>query len=188
MKKVSPILSKRVGGFLALGLLAAGVTVALGVGARAGGRDAAREASKEGSMKREEAVRLAKAYAAAHGVKDSPGLNEKNLGGVEVEGRSVYFEYQPEARQLEAGALIYRFRQPPKPGVIDAFFKEEQAGTDTGGGQLHYEQKGQLLILRRTYKGAVPEAQLIKDMDRLRKASQVWADEVLDRVATKVFG
>jgi hypothetical protein len=151
--------------------------------AQAQGKDA-----KEGSMKREEAVRLAKAYAAAHGVKDSPGLNDKNLGGLEIEGHTVYFEYQPEAKQLESGALIYKFHKPPKPKVLEAFQQEEQAGTDTGGGHLYYEPKNQGLFLRRFYKTAPSDAQFIKDTDRLRKASQVWADQVLDRVATKVFG
>lgn len=151
--------------------------------AQAQGKDA-----KEGSMKREEAVRLAKAYAAAHGVKDSLGLNDKNLGGLEIEGQTVYFEYQPEAKQLESGALIYKFHKPPKPKVLEAFQREEQAGTDTGGGHLYYEPKNQGLFLRRIYKAAPADAQFIKETDRMRKASQVWADEVLDRVATKVFG
>lgn len=175
---------------LALGLSACGVTILVGAVVLRGrdSRGLAAAAPAEGNMTRDEAIRLSQGYAEAHGVKKSPGLNDKNLGGLEVGGQTVYYEYQPEAKRLECGALIYRFNKPPRDKVLEGFRAEEAAGTDTGGGTLYYEPRNQGLFLRRYYRSTVPQDQFNRDVDRLRKAASVWADEVLDRVATKVFG
>lgn len=156
-------------------------------GVRAAGGERADD-RREGSMTRDEALRLARSYSEAQGIKNSPGLNDKNLGGVESGGQTLYYEYQPDGKRLECGALIYRFNKPPRDKVLEGFKAEEAAGTDTGGGSLHYEPQNHGLFLRRIYHSAVPAAQFNKDMDRLRKAAAIWADQVLDRVATKAFG
>ena len=61
------------------------------------------------------------------------------------------------------------------------------AGTDTGGGTVDYEPENKSLFLSRTYTQAPPQTAFIEDMKRLMKASLVWGDEVLDRVASGVF-
>lgn len=138
-------------------------------------------------MTREEAVRLVRAFFRGHGM-NSSGLNANNLGGAMVGQGQIYFEYQPRQQALKCSALIYKFHDKPKPGVLEGFKEEEQAKTaDTGGGTVDYEPENKGLYLSRTYTKTVDERAFRKDMRRLIKASLVWGDEVLDRVASKVF-
>ncbi len=144
----------------------------------------------QGTMTRDVAVRLARAYLEAHsqgqGMK-SPGLNDKNLGGAEIDGQTLYFEYLPERKVLTCHALVYRFHKPPRPGVVEGFQAEQREGTDAGGGQVEYQTENQGVFLSRTYLAAIPDAEFVKDLDRLLKASRIWGKEVLDRVASRVF-
>ena len=126
-------------------------------------------------------------YYKSHGV-DSPGLNENNLGGAAVGEYLVYFEYQPAKRALKCSALIYKFHDEPKPGVIEAFKAEEMAETaDTGGGSLEYQPVNKGLYLGRSYTQGVSDQEFAGDMKRLIEASEVYGDQVLARVAAKVF-
>jgi hypothetical protein len=138
-------------------------------------------------MIREEAVRLAQAFLAATENPHSPGLNPQGFGGVAVEGAQLYFEWRDKEQALECSALIYKFRDNPKPGIVEGFQAEQKAGTDTGGGTVDYEPENKSLFLSRTYTQAPPQTAFIEDMKKLMKASLVWGDEVLDRVASKVF-
>ncbi|WP_224249182.1 hypothetical protein [Hyalangium gracile] len=138
-------------------------------------------------MMRDEAQRLAQALLAATGNPDSPGLNPQGFGGVAVEGAQLYFEWHDKEQALECSALIYKFKDNPKPGIIEGFQQEEKAGTDTGGGKVDYETENKSLFLSRTYTQAPPHTAFIEDMKKLMKASLKWSDEVLDRVASKVF-
>ena len=138
-------------------------------------------------MTREQALRLVRTFLRGSGV-DSPGLNRNNLGGAMVGEGQVYFEYHPKAQALQCSALIYRFRDKPKPGVLEGFRQEERAKTaDTGGGRVEYEPENKGLYLSRTYTRTVDERAFRNDMQRLMAASLVWGDTVLDRVASKVF-
>ena len=138
-------------------------------------------------MTREEAQRLAKALLAATGNPDSPGLNPQGFGGVAVEGAQLYFEWHDKEQALECSALIYKFKDAPKPGILEGFQAEEKSGTDTGGGTVDYETENKSLFLSRTYTQAPPQSSFVEDMKKLMKASLVWSDEVLDRVASRVF-
>src|SRR6185436_4906174 len=100
-----------------LALAAAGAVIAV-----AGPVTAGKEAAM-GPMSRDAAVKMIKSYLAAYKVMDSPGLNDKNLGGADIEGRRIFFEYQPEKNTLRSLATVYCFRKPPKPGVIEGFKK-----------------------------------------------------------------
>ena len=136
---------------------------------------------------RDEAVRMIQGYFKSHGV-ESPGLNENNLGGASVAQYQIYFEYQPAKRALKCSALIYKFRDEPKPGVIEGFKAEEQARTaDTGGGTLEYEPVNKGLYLSRVYTESASDEEFARDLKLLMEASEVYGDQVLDRVATKVF-
>jgi len=138
-------------------------------------------------MIRDEAQRLAQALLAATGNPDSPGLNPQGFGGVAIEGAQLYFEWRDKEQALECSALIHKFRDAPKPGILEGFQAEEKAGTDTGGGTVDYEPENKSLFLSRTYTQAPPQSAFVEDMKRLMKASIVWSDEVVDRVASKVF-
>jgi hypothetical protein len=138
-------------------------------------------------LTRESAQELVRWYVRSQGAVLSPGLNPQGFGGVAVGGAQVYFEYHEDTKTLECSALVYRFNEPPKPGVVVGFEAEAREGTDTGGGTVDYERENRGLFLSRTYS-EVPEGNAFaKDMSRLAKASVVWGSEVLDRVASRVF-
>jgi hypothetical protein len=138
-------------------------------------------------MTREAAEELTRWYSRSNGAVLSPGLNPQGFGGISVGGAQLYFEYHEAERALECSALVYRFNDPPKPGVLEGFQAAAREGTDTGGGEVDYERENRGLYLSRTY-GRVPEGKAFaRDMQRLMKASLVWGDEVLDRVASRVF-
>jgi hypothetical protein len=138
-------------------------------------------------MTREGAQRVVQSFVRAQGAVLSPGLNPQGFGGLAMGGAQLYFEWHEDAQALECSALVYRFHEPPKPGVIEGFQAEEKEGTDTGGGTVDYEPENRGLYLSRTYTHVPDERVFAKDMKRLMKASLKWGDEVLDRVASRVF-
>ena len=147
----------------------------------------AKSGSRMKGITRDEAVRMIQGYFKSHGL-HSPGLNENNLGGASVGEYQIYFEYQPVKHALKCSALVYKFHDEPKPGVIEAFKAEEQAKTaDTGGGTLEYEQANKGLYLSRSYTDIVSDEEFAQDLKRLMEASEVYGDQVLERVASKVF-
>jgi hypothetical protein len=138
-------------------------------------------------LNRDDAVGLIQGFFKSYGL-DSPGLNESNLGGASLGDYQVYFEYQPANQSLKCSALVYRFRNEPKPGVIEGFEAEAQEKTaDTGGGVLEYERANRGLFLTRSYGDAVSNEEFAGDLKRLMKASLVYGNQVLERVASKVF-
>jgi hypothetical protein len=138
-------------------------------------------------LTRESARRLVQGFLGEEGTPPSAGLNAQGFGGLSSGGTSLYFEWHEDTQALECSALVYRFREPPKPGVIEGFQAEEREGTDAGGGTVDYEPENRGLFLSRTYTRMPTERAFARDMRRLMKASQKWADEVLDRVASRVF-
>jgi hypothetical protein len=138
-------------------------------------------------MTQAEAQSLARAFLAATENPNSPGLNPQGFGGVAIDGAQLYFEWHDQEKALECSALIHKFHDAPKPGVVEGFEAEQKSGTDTGGGAVDYEPENKSLFLSRTYTQAPPQPAFIADMKQLMKASLVWGDEVLDRVAARVF-
>jgi hypothetical protein len=136
-------------------------------------------------LNRDDAVRMIRGFFKSHGV-DSPGLNESNLGGASIGEYQVYFEYEPANQTLKCSALVYRFRDEPKPGVIEAFEAEEKSA-DAGGGFLEYQRVNKGLYLTRSYADVVSDEEFAEDLKRLMNASMIYGDQVLDRVASKVF-
>lgn len=140
----------------------------------------------------DEADNLVKAYFRAHEQATHPGeeaaaLNDKGFGAAMFGEGEVFFEYRKEQKALECSALIYRFRSPPKPGVVDGFKAEAKAGTATGGGEIDFEPENGGLYLSRVYSDKVEFQRFVKEVDALLDASVVWAKDVLPRVANKVF-
>jgi hypothetical protein len=137
-------------------------------------------------MTRDEAQRLVQSFMQAV-EQPSEGLNPQGFGGAMIGEAQLYFEYHDDTKALEASALVYKFRDAPKPGILEGFQAEEKAGTDTGGGTVDYEKENKSLFLSRTYAKAPQEPIFLDDMKRLMKASVHWADEVADRVSSRVF-
>jgi hypothetical protein len=138
-------------------------------------------------MTRDEAQRLLQVFMQSIG-QPSEGLNPQGFGGAAIGDAQLYFEYHSDKQELETSALIYKFRDAPKPGVLEGFRAEEKSGTNTGGGVVDYEPENKSLFLSRTYATMPADAAFREDMRRLTEASLVWADEVMDRVATRVHG
>src|SRR5689334_23046549 len=128
-------------------------------------------------MTREEAQRLVQSFMKSHG-QSSEGLNPQGFGGAVLGDAQLYFEYHADKQALETSALIYKFRDAPKPGVLEGFRAEEKAGTDTGGGVVDYEPENKSLFLSRTYSTVPPDTAFKADMQRLTQASLVWSNEV----------
>lgn len=137
-------------------------------------------------MTREEAQRLVQTFMKSLG-QSSDGLNPQGFGGAVIGDAQLYFEYHTDKQALETSALIYKFRDPPKPGVLEGFRAEEKSGTNTGGGAVDYEPENKSLFLSRTYTTVPPDTAFKADMQKLTQASLVWSTEVMDRVASRVF-
>ncbi|MCY1014356.1 hypothetical protein [Pyxidicoccus sp. MSG2] len=138
-------------------------------------------------MNIEEAQRLVQAFMRTQGEQNSPGLNPQGFGGLAKGEAQLYFEFVPTSGELKCSALIYRFRDAPRPGVLDGFLAEEKAGTDTGGGKVDFEKESKSLFLSRTYPMAPPDQSFELGMNKLMAASLVWGGEVFERVAAKVI-
>ncbi|WP_050791924.1 hypothetical protein [Stigmatella aurantiaca] len=121
------------------------------------------------------------------GQPDSVGINPQGFGGVAVDNAQLYFEWLDKEQALKCSALIHKFRDAPKPGILEGFQQEQKNGTDTGGGTVDFETENKSLFLSRTYTQAPPNTAFIADMKRLMRVSLVWHGEVLDRVASRVF-
>ena len=141
-----------------------------------------------GNLTREDAVKLAQAALAAHNIEGSPGLNEHNYGGFDDSAQPVVFEYLPDRKVLNVLALCYRFRQPPRPAILEAFQREGQLGTDTGGGTVEFRSENGGLFLSRSYTQTTDAARFVEDTNKLAQAAKYWAEDVLPAVASRVFG
>ncbi|MEP7217830.1 MAG: hypothetical protein ABI876_02880 [Bacteroidota bacterium] len=143
-----------------------------------------RDGTKE-MLTRERATMMVRSLFASYGV-ERPGLNANDLGAGTIGEAALYFEYHSGEKSLLCSALIYKFPDDPKPGVLDAFYDEESR-TSTGGGHLVYEKASKGIYLDRIYKLSLPDSTFRADMEELARASVTWGNDVLPRVAEKVF-
>jgi hypothetical protein len=138
-------------------------------------------------MTRDEAAHLVKAFFEAYGV-DGPAFDERDACGAMLGASELFFEYQPERQSLKSLALVYRFRAEPKEQILNALKREATTkAADTGGGALEYQPENLGLYLRRTYENSVAAGEFNEEIKRLAAASLVWGNEILDRVASRVF-
>lgn len=142
------------------------------------GVDAARR--RGGFMTREEAESLLRALAGTES--GAPRFGEGDVTGVMLGLAALYFEYDAGRGTLSCGALVYRFRNAPRPGVLEDFLKETRGA---GGGALIYREETCALLLSRTYSEAPPIEEFAGDMKRLAAASLGWGAELLERVASR---
>lgn len=141
-----------------------------------------------GHLTREEAAKLAQAILQAHQIVGSPGLNAHDFGGFDRGDQPVVFEYVSDSQVLNVLALCYRFRKPPRPGLLDACREEAATGTNTGGGALEFRADSGGLFLTRTYRQMADAASVLGEIDNLMQGAKFWAEDVLPAVANKVFG
>lgn len=131
-------------------------------------------------MTRGEAEAMLRALVGAD--TSAPHFGEGDVTGVMLGPAALYFEYEAARGTLKCGALVYRFRNEPRPGVLEDFLKENRGA---GGGALVYREETRALLLSRTYSEAVPAAEFAEEMKRLAAASLGWGAEVLERVASR---
>ncbi|HWS86714.1 MAG TPA: hypothetical protein VN282_07105 [Pyrinomonadaceae bacterium] len=148
-------------------------------------RAAARRATK---MTRDDAEHLLRSLADAHGVSVGRLFDGKDVAGVMLGGAELFFHYDGARRSLWCGALVYRFRSEPRPGLLEAFFEEEGEGAAApdSGGALEYREATRSLLLARTYEAAPAPEEFVEDVTRLAAASLAWARDAAPRVASRV--
>ena len=89
---------------------------------------------------------------------------------------------------LRCSALIYRWREWPKPGLLEALRQEAQSGaSNTGGATLDYVPEHRTLSLSREFDGMPSAAAFEQAMTQLREACSQWRTEVFARVAEQVL-
>lgn len=163
-----------------------GITFALY--AYAGGVLARAARVREIYMTRDEAERLLRSLADAYGVSVGRLFDGKDVVGLMLDGAELFFQYDENRRALWCGALVYRFRSEPKPGVLEAFFEEEKDDAcvpDSGDGALEYRGETRSLLLARTYDDAPAPEEFVEDVKRLAEASLEWARDAVPRVASR---
>ena len=143
--------------------------------ARLGGAQA-----RGGGMTRQEAETMLRALVGV-GTRP-PRFGDGDVTGLMLGPAALYFEYDRARQALACGALVYRFRSAPRPGVLEDFLKETRGA---GGGTLVYREETRALLLSRTYAEAVPAEVFAEEMKRLAAASLGWGAEVLERVASR---
>ena len=131
-------------------------------------------------MTREEAESLLRALVGADA--SAPHFGKGDVAGVMLGPAALYFEYDAGRGSLTCGALVYRFRNAPRPGVLEDFLEEN---TGAGGGLLVYREETRALLLSRTYTEPVADEVFAEDMRSLAAASLGWGAEVLERVASR---
>jgi hypothetical protein len=137
-------------------------------------------AGRGDGMTREEAEKMLRALVGADS--GAPRFGEGDVTGVMLGPAALYFEFDAARGTLSCGALVYRFRTRPRPGVLEDFLKENRGA---GGGALVYREETRALLLSRTYSGAAPADEFAEDMKRLAAASLGWGSEVLERIASR---
>lgn len=132
-------------------------------------------------MTRREAEKLVAGLGWAYGARLE--LTSGGFAGFSAGLASLFFEYDDGASELECSALIHKFREPPRPGLIECLRAAEARGTDTAHGALVYEPQNKGVYLSRTYQHAIDEATFLAEMQALLRATSAWASEVLPRIA-----
>jgi hypothetical protein len=134
-----------------------------------------------------EASHMVTSLLDAHGVAGGAHLfDRQRVVGVMLGTAELFFEYREGEGALVCGALVYRFRGEPRPGVLKEFFAAEARGeADAGGGALDYRPESRSLLLTRTYSEPAPGEEFAADVRRLAAASLAWGGEVLEQVAAR---
>lgn len=137
-------------------------------------------------MTREEAAGLIAAHFRKHRI-EQPGLNKQGAAGALIAGEQLLFEHDANSGALRCSALIYRFREQPFPGLIEAMREvAKQPAPGTGGAGLVYRSDHMSLSLARQYTQVPPASVFEEDQAELRQACTRWRQETFATVAEQV--
>lgn len=140
-------------------------------------------------MHQDEALKMVEEFIEAHGLGEAATSSTEAEIEPEAEEAGwqpdIAFKVDAESGELKCWALIFQFSQALSAGFIAACLEEASRGADTGGGIVEYDPKDKGLYLTRSYTSRIGVAQLSADLQRLQDASEVWGEEVLDKVFDK---
>lgn len=135
-------------------------------------------------MTREEAQQQLEAFFRTLGIKAS-FFDDKNFVKATVGEAVIGFEFLEAEGVLKAQALIYRFRNNPNPILIEALITEQQ-NSDTGGGNVHFNDEDLSLFLEKTFTEKLPDEEFYKQVNQLAQASLLWSSQILPQIAESV--
>lgn len=139
-------------------------------------------------MTRDEAIGLIQRFLKLLGVDKSPGLNDKDLGGVKVEDSELYFEYRRSTSVLLCSAFIYRFATKPDEQKLTRILDQIAEQIDTGGGEIDFQPENQGMFLTKLYKQLPEDETFSADMEKLTGAVNLWMnDKVLSLIFANLF-
>jgi hypothetical protein len=137
-------------------------------------------------MTREQAKQQIEAFFRRLGITAS-FFEDKNFAKAAIGESVIGFEFDAASGGLSARALIYRFRQKPKPVMLDAIFAEEKTAA-TGGGSLRFDNEEMSLFLERAFTEKISDEEFYDAVNRLAQASLVWSGQLLQKIAEKIHG
>jgi hypothetical protein len=113
------------------------------------------------------------------------GLNPQGVAGALVAGEQLLFEYVTDSGTLRTSAFVYRWREWPAPGLLEALQQEAMLG-ETGGGALEYAPERKTLSLVREYAARPPESRFEQEQADLRQACARWREVRFAEIAERV--
>lgn len=132
-------------------------------------------------MTRDEAQRAVQSFFEAHGQTGSPGLNARGLGKANLDADILTFEFIEAQGALRCGVLVYRFREKPRPEILQALRDEDRA--EPAPGRLEYDAEARSLLATRRYEA--PPENLPTDLEELRETARRWREEGIPRAAER---
>lgn len=132
-------------------------------------------------MKREEATRQIEAFFRKLGMRASFS-NEQNFVKASVGEAVLGFEFDESEEILKAKALIYRFRNAPKPEILDAVYDQAKEA-NSGGGQMFFDENDMTLYLEKDFVEPLGDENFHKQINILAQASFFWSSRKLQQVA-----
>lgn len=135
-------------------------------------------------MTREEAQQQLEAFFRKLGIKAS-FFDDKNFVKASIGEAVIGFELLETEGILNAQALIYRFRNNPNPVLIEALIAEQQ-NSDTGGGNVRFNDDDLSLFLKKTFTEKLPDEEFYEQVNRLAQASLLWSSHILPQIAESV--
>lgn len=138
-------------------------------------------ARRSKGVTREQAIATIQGFLRSHGIDSSPGLDERNVGGLVTRESQLRFDYVPDPGVLVCSALVYPLPFQPAEDEL-AKLRNEAAALGTSCGVLHFDPNDGILEVRRSYDSLPGDAEFHQDMTRLWNASRTLDQDVLDRV------
>ena len=122
-----------------------------------------------------DAQSMVRGFFGALGI-SSPGLTPKGLGGAAVDATPVAFKF--EADVLRCLAVVFRFREPATPQVLEQLMAYDQThGLSDARGKLVYDAESLLLAVERTYSKPITAKELAPELLELVRRAVQWSSE-----------